>query len=140
MEVLEDLRLGVEVKRNGYRQRVAFGRDLVRVRWVVGAAGVVRNITKNVFAAFRFRIWLTLCAVAALALMCLGPIAALAGNWWMRASGLLTLLMLFLLYRYYRRYTGVAAWYALTSPLAACLTLYAILRSMVLTLLRGGVV
>ena len=140
MEVLEDLRLGVEVKRHGYRQRVAFGRDLVRVRWVVGAAGAVRNITKNVFAAFRFRIWLTLCVAAALALLCLGPIAALAGNWWMRASGFLMLLMLFLLYRYYRRYTGVAAWYALTAPLATCLTLYAILRSMVLTLLRGGVV
>ncbi|MGB7188744.1 MAG: glycosyltransferase family 2 protein [Acidobacteriaceae bacterium] len=140
MEVLEDLRLGVEVKRRGYRQRVAFGRDLVRVRWVVGAAGVVRNITKNVFAAFRFRIWLTLAACAALAVLCLGPFAALAGNGWTRASGLLVLLMVFLLYRYYRRYTGISAWYALTSPFAACLTLYAIVRSMLLTLLRGGVV
>lgn len=140
MEVLEDLRLGVEVKRHGYRQRVAFGCDLVRVRWVVGATGAVRNITKNVFAAFRFRVWFTLAASAALAVFCLGPIAALAGNWWMRASGLLVLMMLFLLYRYYRRYTGVAAWYALTSPLATCLTLYAILRSMALTLLRSGVV
>lgn len=139
MEVLEDLRLGVEVKRHGLRQRVAFGRDLVRVRWVVGATGAVRNITKNVFAAFRFRIRLTLCAGAALAVFCLGPIAALAGNGWMRASGLLVLLMLFLLYRYYRRYTGIAAWYALTSPLATCLTLYAIVRSTALTLLRGGV-
>ena len=57
----------------------------------------------------------------------------------MRASGLVVLLMLILLYRYYRRYTGIAAWYALTFPLAACLSLYAILRSMALTLTRGGV-
>jgi Glycosyl transferase family 21 len=139
MEVLEDLRLGFEVKRRGYRQRVAFGRDLVRVRWVVGAAGMVRNITKNFFAAFRFRVWLTLVACAGLTLLCLEPFIALAGNWWMRSSTAIVLLMLLLLYRYYRRYTGIAAWYAMTFPLAACLVLYAILRSMILTLTRGGV-
>jgi len=140
MEVLEDLRLGVEVKRHGFRQRVAFGRDLVRIRWVVGASGVIRNITKNVFAAFRFRVWLTLAACAVVAVFCLGPFAALAGPWWMRASGLLVLLLLFLLYRYYRRYTGISACYVVTFPVAACLSLYAILRSMALTLARGGVV
>lgn len=140
MEVLEDLRLGFEVKRRGFRQRVAFGRDLVRVRWVVGAAGMVRNITKNVFAAFRFRVWLTLVACAGLALFCLGPFASLAGNWWMRGATGLVLLMLLLLYRYYEQYTGIAAWYAVTFPMAACLVLYAILRSMILTLVRGGVV
>jgi glycosyltransferase involved in cell wall biosynthesis len=139
MEVLEDLRLGVEVKRRGYRQRVAFGRDLVRVRWVVGVGGMVRNITKNFFAVFRFRVGLTLAACVGLAAYCLGPFAALFGNGWMRASTALVLLMLLLLYRYYRQYTGIGAWYALTFPTAACLVLYAILQSMVLTLVRGGV-
>jgi glycosyltransferase involved in cell wall biosynthesis len=140
MEVLEDMRLGFEVKRRGFRQRVAFGRDLVRVRWVVGAAGMIRNITKNFFAAFRFRVGLTLMACAGLALFCLGPFAALAGNWWLRGSTALVLLMLLLLYRYYRQYTGIATWYAVTFPVAASLVLYAILRSMILTLKRGGVV
>jgi glycosyltransferase involved in cell wall biosynthesis len=140
MEVLEDLRLGFEVKRRGYRQRVAFGRDLVRVRWVVGAAGMIRNMTKNFFAAFRFRVWLTLAASTGLAVFCLGPFAALAGSWWMRLAALLVLTMLLLLYRYYRQYTGISAWYTLTFPVAALLVLYAILRSMVLTLVRGGVV
>lgn len=140
MEVLEDLRLGFEVKRRGFRQRVAFGRDLVRVRWVVGAAGMIRNITKNFFAAFRFRVGLTLVACAGLAAFCLGPFAALAGDWWMRGSTALVLLMLLLLYRYYRQYTGIATWYAVTFPVAASLVLYAILRSMILTLVRGGVV
>lgn len=140
MEVLEDLRLGFEVKRQGYRQRVAFGRDLVRVRWVVGTFGMVRNITKNFFAAFRFRVWLTLAACCGLIVFCLGPFAVLAGAWWMRGAAALTMLALIALYRYYRQYTGIAAWYALTFPLAACMVLYAILRSMLLTLVRGGVV
>lgn len=140
MEVLEDLRLGFEVKKRGFRQRVAFGRDLVRVRWVVGTAGMIRNITKNFFAAFRFRVLWTLVACAGLALFCLGPFVALAGNWWLRGSTALVLLMLLLLYRYYRQYTGIATWYAVTFPVGSSLVLYAILRSMILTLVRGGVV
>lgn len=140
MEVIEDLRLGVEVKRQGFKQRVAFGFDLVRIRWAIGAAGVIRNITKNTFAAFRFRVWRTLAMCVVLAVFCLGPFAALAGPWWIRVSGLLVVLMLFLFYGYYRRYTSIAAWYAVTFPLAACLSIYAILRSMVVTLARGGVV
>lgn len=140
MEVLEDLRLGFEVKRHGFRQRVAFGRDLVRVRWVVGTFGMVRNITKNFFAAFRFRVWLTIAACCGLIVFCLGPFIALAGSWWMCGATAVTMLALIALYRYYRQYTGIAAWYAFTFPFAACLVLYAILRSMLLTLARGGVV
>ena len=139
MEVLEDLRLGFEVKRQGYRQRVAFGRDLVRVRWAVGAIGMVRNITKNMFAVFRFRILVTLGACAGMAVFCLSPFAALAGGWWMRCATAVVMAMLLLLYRYYRQFTGISVWYALTFPLAALLVLYAILRSMMLTLARGGV-
>lgn len=139
MEVLEDLRLGFEVKRHGFRQRVAFGRDLVRVRWAAGAFGMVRNITKNMFAAFRFRVPVTLCACIGMVLFCLGPFAALAGGWWMSAATAVVMIMLLLLYRYYRQFTGISIWYALTFPFAALLVLYAVLRSMVLTLARGGV-
>ncbi len=139
MEVLEDLRLGFEVKRQGFRQRVAFGRDLVRVRWAVGALGVIRNITKNMFAVFRFRVWVTLGACAGMIIFCLSPFAALAGGWWMRGATVVVMVMLIMLYRYYRQFTGIPLWYAFTFPLAALLLLYAVLRSMVLTLLRGGV-
>lgn len=140
MEVLEDMRLGFEVKRQGFRQRVAFGRDLVRVRWAVGAFGMVRNITKNLFAGFRFRVWIALLAAVGLAIFCLAPFAAWAGDLWLRAAAALVLLMLWLLYRYYEPYTGIRSWYVLTFPLAALLVLYAIVRSVVLTLVQGGVV
>jgi glycosyltransferase involved in cell wall biosynthesis len=139
MEVLEDLRLGFEVKRQGYRQRVAFGRDLVRVRWAVGAFGMVRNITKNMFAVFRFRVSVTLVACAGMAVFCLSPFVALVGGWWMRGATAVVMAMLLLLYRYYRQFTEISVWYALTFPLAALLVLYAVLRSMVLTLVQGGV-
>ena len=41
LEVLDDMRLGELVKQEGFRQRVAFGRGLLRLRWVFGATGMV---------------------------------------------------------------------------------------------------
>lgn len=139
MEVLEDLRFGFEVKRQGYRQRVAFGRDLVRVRWAIGLMGVIRNITKNFFAVFRFRVAVTLVACGALCLVCLEPFVACAGGRTMCIPALTVLIMLALLYRYYRRFTGIPTAYAITFPVAACFVAYAVLRSMVVTLARRGV-
>jgi glycosyltransferase involved in cell wall biosynthesis len=139
MEVLEDLRFGFEVKQQGFRQRVAFGRDLVSVRWAVGLTGVIRNITKNFFAVFRFRVGWTLIACGALFVFCAGPFVACAAGKAMWVPAAAVLLMLALLYRYYRRFTGIATAYAITFPVAACLVVYSILRSMVVTLARRGV-
>jgi glycosyltransferase involved in cell wall biosynthesis len=139
MEVLEDLRFGFVIKSSGYRQRVAFGRGLVRVRWAEGLGGLVRNVTKNFFAIFRFRVGMTLAACAVLAVMGVGPFVALAGPLSIGLAGMVVLLMLLLLYQYYGRYTGTPAAFALTFPLAAILVVYSILRSMLVTLTRGGV-
>lgn len=139
MEVLEDLRFGREVKSQGFRQRVAFGRDLVRVRWAVGIAGVIRNITKNFFAVFRFRVGITIAVCLALLLLCAGPFVACAVDRRLWMPALCMLVMLLLLYRYYRRFTGIPVGYAVTFPIAASLVVYSILRSMAVTLIRGGV-
>ena len=55
MEVLEDVRMGYLIKQAGFRIAGGDGRNLVRIRWAHGAWGVVTNLAKNVFAAFRFR-------------------------------------------------------------------------------------
>ncbi len=139
MEVVEDLRLGVEVKRAGYRQRVAFGPGLVRLRWVEGTRHFIRNLTKNFFAVFRFRSLPALAACAALIVICLGPFAALAGTLAFRIPAAVFFLMLFTLYRSLRRFNTIPAAYFLTFPLAALLLTFALLRSVLVTLLRGGI-
>lgn len=139
MEVLEDLRFGYEIKRQGYRQRVAFGRNLIRIRWAEGALGIMRNLTKNFFAMFRFRPLLLLGACAGMALVCIGPFIGFIGPFWMRLPSLLMVASLCLLYRYYRRFTGISVLYVLLFPVATCLLLFTIVRSMVLTIARGGV-
>lgn len=139
MQVVEDLRLGFEVKRAGYRQRVAFGRGLIRLRWAEGTIHFIRNVTKNFFAVFRFRTLPALAACGLLVIFCLGPFATLAGPLSIRIPAVLLLLMLFLLYRYFRRYNGIPTAYFLTFPIAAAVLIYALFRSMLVTLLRGGI-
>jgi glycosyltransferase involved in cell wall biosynthesis len=139
MEVVEDVRLGVEVKRAGYRQRVAFGHGLLRLRWTEGTLHFIRNVTKNFFAIFRFRALPAFIACAVLVIFCLGPIAALAGPLALRIPAALLFLMLFFFYRYFRRHNGIPPAYFLTFPIAAALIIYALLRSVLVTLVRGGV-
>ena len=139
MEVLEDLRLGFVLKRAGLRTRVAFGRDLVRVHWAAGALGIVNGLTKNAFAVFRFRLWEALPAMAGLALVTLGPVAGFFGPPVMLCASLVSLGALLVLYGRLRPGTGAGAAYVLLFPVAAVLLLYAMARSIVLTLARGGV-
>lgn len=140
MQVLEDLRFGWEIKRgHGLRQQVVFGKDLLRLRWAIGAFGVIRNMTKNGFALFRFRPYEALPGIAALAVFFLAPIAALLGPPAARWSCVPFALALVIFYARNASRNGVPAGYVLLYPIGAILLLFALARSLVLTLLRGGV-
>ena len=140
MEVLEDLRFGWMLKRAGYRQRVVLGPGLAAVRWSVGAMGVVRNLEKNLFALYRYKIAITILACLGLVLQIVWPIAALAVGGWTRLGGVVIYLAIAGLYVVTRKVTRVPAGYMVAYPLAAVVFLYAMLRSMTLALMRGGVV
>ena len=139
MEVLEDMRLGYCIKQAGYVQRVAFGKDLIRIRWAESAWGILQNLTKNMYSAFRFRTALVLCACVGLALLCLTPFFALAFSGAARWAGVVTLAALLLLNLRYWRLTNISPAYLLLFPIATLLFLWTLLRSMVLVLWRGGV-
>jgi glycosyltransferase involved in cell wall biosynthesis len=140
-EVLEDLRLGFEVKRRGYRQRIAFGRNLIRVHWAPGALGMARNLTKNFFAVFRFRPAPLLAFVFAFTLLLCAPFAGVFAPWPIRAASFVALVMILLGHRYSaRHFTGIPLLYVLTLPAGAVMLAWSMLRSMILTLHRSGVV
>ena len=108
MEVIEDVRMGYLIKQAGFASRVVTGRDMVRIRWAHGAWGVVDNLTKNVFAAFRFRIGLMMAGTVATAVMCLLPFAgivigAVRDRAWLWPS-LVSVAVLTALYWRYRRF------------------------------------
>ena len=154
MEVLEDLRMGWRVKQAGMRQRVAWGQGMVRVRWANGAWGVVRNLEKNIFALFRYRLPLALAACVGVALQVCVPVVALivggiagAGAGMAAgpglgtlAAGVVTAAALVAVYAEQRRRIAVPVGYVLLFPVALAVFLFAMLRSIAMTLARGGVV
>jgi glycosyltransferase involved in cell wall biosynthesis len=139
MQVTEDIRLGVEIKRAGYRQRAAVGPDLIRLRWAEGAVHFIRNVTKNFFALFQFRVRPALIACATLTIFCVAPFTGFAGPRSFRIAAALLWFMLFLLYRRLGRFSHISTAFFLTFPVAAALLIYALFRSVVVTLLRGGI-
>lgn len=139
MEVLEDMRLGFRVKREGYAQRVAFGKDLIRIRWAESARGILNNLTKNLYSTFRFRASLLLCACAGMFLLCLTPFFALAVAGPARWAGVITLIALLLLNLRYWKLTKISPLYLLLFPIATLLFVGTLLSSMVLAWRRGGV-
>lgn len=139
MEVVEDLALGLAVKKRGFAQRVAFGRGLIRVRWAEGAFGVMGNLSKNLFAFFRYRPELLLSFLPVFALFTLFPLAAAAAGPAALAASCITVFAIWLDYLRQAKYQPFSAWQTLLYPAASALMLYTMFRSMAVVLWRGGV-
>lgn len=141
LSVVDDMRLAEKVKQAGLASRVAFGEELVSLRWAIGAGGVVRNLTKNFFAHLRYNLPLALLAVFGMLWVHLGPWLGTAFSpGWERAGYAVALGCLLAVYVAMGRRTGISIAYILLHPAATLLMAYALLRSTVLTLARGGVV
>jgi glycosyltransferase involved in cell wall biosynthesis len=140
MEVVEDLRLGWKIKRAGFTQRVVTGAGLVHIRWIKGALGIVGLMEKNGFAGLRYRVGLALLAFVGFGVQIVLPLAAMAWGGWAAMAGVLTYAFIALTYAANRRLTQVSPWVAVLFAPATGILLFALARSMVLTLRRGGVV
>jgi glycosyltransferase involved in cell wall biosynthesis len=140
-EVVDDMKLGKVVKNAGYRQRNVFGGDLISIRWAKGAMGVVRNLTKNFFAIMSFQWPRALSTCFALAFLYLMPFIGVGlAHGWERLPYAVALLAIFLIYVGMSWKSTVPSYYFLLHPIGTTLFVYTMLRSMTLTLWRGGVV
>jgi len=140
LEIIDDMRLGEVVKHEGFRQGVAFGRDLLRLRWVFGTTGMIRNLTKNGFAILKFNAWVAALAIAGILFVNVGPyIGAALASGWPRVLFVAALAAIVLVYVGMSWYSDVRPWSVVLHPVGAILFCYALVRSTVLTLRRGGV-
>ena len=141
MSVLDDMDLGELVKQNGFTQRCAFGRDLLRLRWVVGPFGMVRNLTKNIFAILRFNVALAVAGICGIVLINLGPFV---GFWLARGCATLgyavAMLCVAVMYLGMATRSDISPLYFFLHPVGTLIFAYAVARSMVLTIARGGIV
>jgi len=140
-EVVDDMKLGKIVKNAGYAQRNVYGADLISLRWAKGTMGVVQNLTKNFFAVMSFQWWRLLPSVCALAFLNLMPFLGIwLAHGWERLPYAVALASLFAIHVGMAGRSDVPVYYFVLHPIAAALFVYIMLRSMTLTLVRGGVV
>ncbi|HLI75633.1 MAG TPA: glycosyltransferase family 2 protein [Acidobacteriaceae bacterium] len=138
LAVVEDLTLGQRVRAARLRQRVAFAPGLVLVHWATGLHGLVRGMTKNLFAATGFRLWMSALFCCGIVLLFLAPLLGLA--WWgTLLPSLVIVACIGAQYRILGEVTGIAARWALLYPIGGLALLWAMLRSVIVTLWRGGV-
>jgi glycosyltransferase involved in cell wall biosynthesis len=138
MAVLEDVTLGRRMKAAGMRQRLAFGPELVLVHWAKGMRGLVRVMTKNLFSGVNFRPLLLLAACVGVVVMFLGPLAGVA--WWRTGlPSLLALCSIGACYRLVSEWSRMDARYGWLYPVGAAAMIWAMLRSMLVALVRRGV-
>lgn len=140
-EVLDDMKLGKLIKNAGYAQRNVFGHDLISLRWVKGAMGMVNNLTKNFFAIMSFQPLRALSSAFLLAFLNLMPLLGLwLAHGWARLPYAIALASMLGIYVGMSWMSDVPAYYFLLHPVSAALFVYIMLRSMFLTLARGGIV
>jgi glycosyltransferase involved in cell wall biosynthesis len=140
MEIVEDMKLGELIKTNGYRQRCAFGPGLVSFVWEQSALGVIRNFTKNFFAVLKYSWWRALGAAFLLAFLNLLPFIGL----WLthglpRAGFAVAVACIAGFYVGMSIREKISPLYFFLHPVSTVLFMYAVLRSMAVTLWRGGV-
>ncbi|HKW88558.1 MAG TPA: glycosyltransferase [Candidatus Acidoferrales bacterium] len=141
MEVLDDMKLGKLVKQHGFRSGVAPSDSLLDIRWQEGIGNVIRGMTKNMFAGFEFKVPAVLVSVLAIFCISVLPFVGLfaaAGAAWIAAAIASAAAVVF--EAGMMPLARASRWFGLTHPLGALIVIYIILRSMVVTLARGGVV
>jgi hypothetical protein len=140
LEVVDDLKLGASIKQAGLRQDVVFGRDLVSLRWAVGAFGVVRNVEKNLFAFLEYRMSTVVAVCALICFLCVWPFVGLAlAPGWARAGFAVAVASIALRYMLFMRFVPSPAWLFLTCPAGALVFVAAVLRSAYATIRDNAV-
>ncbi len=137
----EDVKLGKIIRAAGYRQRLVDSSGLVEVEWYRTAIEAIHGMEKNSFAFLDYSIMKTVVSVIIVTLIFLWPPLALFltpdnGPWFNLGSSLIV----FYLHLMAARKMEIGWYYGLLYPLGMFMILVAIVNSMVMTLLRNGVI
>ena len=139
LTVLDDMKMGLLVRRAGKRTRAYLGAEDVECHWGTTIRGMIKVVEKNYFAAIDFRVGIVVAAV----LFTLAVIAVcVAGLFSGTAAGLLAAFSPLLGIAPAAALARRSGWpwtSALATPLMLLVFMYALLNSTVITLRDGGV-
>ena len=137
----DDLKLGKILKQGGFRALAATGRSQATVEWYATLGEAVRGLEKNMFAGVEYSVAAVVFSTAMMCYVWLWPfvgvvVASGAARWTCAAA----IVVEFVLYVLANRRTRVPPWMFLLFPIGSLLFVYCFWRSMILALVRGGIV
>ena len=139
LTIVDDIKLGLLLRRAGKRTRAFLGVDDVECHWGATVGSMIKIMEKNYFAALDFRTWLALAGSAfTILVLCILVIGLLAGSPAGLAAGL-SPLSLIMPARILARRLGWSWQCAVLMPFMFPVFLYALLNSTWVTLRQGGV-
>ena len=140
MEIVDDMKLGRLVKLGGFRSGVGVAQGRIRLRWNEGLGEIVRGVTKNFFAAGGFGVARTAGDLSGILILSALPFFAVVfAHGLTRVLAAMAATAAVSLHAWAARNYEVSWLYGFTHPLGALIFCYMLLRSMVVTLWRGGV-
>jgi hypothetical protein len=137
----DDLSLGGSIKALGLRQELGLGQHLVSVPWYGSLGEMVRGVEKNVFPVLGYSLLQALAYSVGTLLFAVGPFAGVfLESGATRAICFGAIIAQLLTFVLANRFLGWRVLYlALSYPVCAALFAAVLVRSTVLTLLRGGI-
>lgn len=142
LEVMDDLALGMMMKRSGARSRVLWGRDALAVHWYPTLSEMIVGLEKNSYPMAGCRLWPLALAAMSLLIIDWTPFAILLQPGlppWLTTAALVTLAVCLPLGAALARWARRPIAPALAVPLGSTLMAYILLRSGIVGALRGGI-
>lgn len=140
MEVIDDMKLGKLIKESGFSSGAARAGESVSVHWHDGVRNIVLGTTKNFFATSGFSVPRTLFRMFGLLLMCVLPVCALPFvRGWVLAFDAVAVALPVIAHAESAREFGASRLWGLSLPIGALIFVWMLGRSMIVTLLQGGI-
>ena len=137
----DDLQLGTLLQTSGARQDALLGRDQVGVEWYPSVASAIDGLMKNSFAVVGYRSLLMLGGFVFYLLLALGPFVLLVlGDGLLRVLGGTAILLLLGAHLALAGQLRARPAAAVLYPVVELLLGWIVLRALVVTLARGGIV
>jgi glycosyltransferase involved in cell wall biosynthesis len=141
MEIVEDISLGWLVKKELRRtSMMVLGPGLVKIAWIQGPLGIIRLLEKNAFAGNRYSIGITVVSSVFLVLQAVVPLMALAAGPWGVAACVTLYGSVAMSFQANRKLNYISPFLAILYAPTVLILAWSFLRSMILTIKRGGVI
>lgn len=136
----DDAKLGKLVKKNGFKQEMAFGRELIQIEWYQNLRQVIKGFEKNCLSMSEYRPFLAILSYPFGFIINIFPFVGLfSGNPFTRLSCLWVVLVIFAMYGVFSKYSANPTWHAFLHPVEGLISMYVSGIALFKTLKTGSV-